>query len=188
MQRIRTGFVFAVVICATPVGAMDCIRMDEVAATAAAGGVTFSPASYDSGTKMKLWTWVFQPQADNTTLDNPSLGASSQCGGSSSTAVVHQSASGLYGQISGSGAKKVVFKICNFLGPGNLSGDVARQQFTGDLTTVSGLSLTGSFGEPVEANAAPVGNGHEITLSGDSVTGFIVAAQELDIAEICIEE
>lgn len=183
----------------TQASAMDCVPMDQILdltiplnptpAPPPTDYPVFNPITFASGVKMKLWTWNFSyAQSSEPTMDNPTIADVSQCGGSASQKALHTNASSLYGQILG-GVGKVTFKICDFTGPGNLSGDAAAPQSFADLATVSAEPLEGPFKEPITATsvATSSGSGYELTLSGGPITTFIVGAKAVNIAEVCVE-
>ncbi len=195
MRNSKIALAIVSVLCVTPVGAMECVPMDQIldlsvpASSVPTEYPVFKPVVFESGVRMTLWTWNFSyTAASQPTMDNPTIADVSQCGGSVSTKALHTNASSLYGQISHPGVSQVVFKLCDFAAPGNLSGDLRKPQSFADLTTLSAEQLRGPFGEDVKATAVPAasGSGHELTLSGASVTAFIVGAKAVDIAEVCI--
>jgi hypothetical protein len=195
MQKSKIALAILSALFVSPVGAMECVPMDQIldlsvpVSSVPTEYPVFNPVIFESGVRMKLWTWNFSyAAAEPPTMDNPTVADVSQCGGSTSTKALRTNASSLYGQVTHPGVHQVVFKLCDFVAPGNLSGDVSAPQSFADLTTVSAEQLQGPFGEDVKATAVPAasGSGHELTLSGASVTAFIVGAKAVDIAEVCI--
>jgi hypothetical protein len=170
-----------------PASALDCLTMDQMLQPGMP--VTFNNPIHFPNTAMEIWIGPFNPAPGQSTQDGAGVVPTNGCGGSYSGIALHAVADDLYGRLSDDGVSKVVLKVCDLSGTGNLGADISWVEFIGDIMTLNGQSLRGPFGTPVSASANAVfsSNSAEIILTGPSVSNFVVGGDRLSIAEICVE-
>ncbi len=166
--------------------AQDCIQMDQLNI----GPGTFAGVTvpFPQGAMTRLFVTPFLDGNSNSALGPVSLNPTpGDCQSSSSLALDLRNAD-LAGVLSAPNISRIDVAVCIYAADHNYGAVASDPRYVLDLTTLQHAMLTGPAGQPVFADATRPGGAREatLTLTGPSLTEFVVGGREMMITGICV--